>query len=98
MPSSPHNMVDGPIGPTATDWLRQKESGWVPAVLLNAEQAFNLDWNAPSRQLEPRKVNVSPSTFRQLSEFPAKIAELLELIGGHRHEELPVRTWETNFS
>jgi len=61
-------------------------------VLLNAKQALDLAGNAPGRQPEPRKEEVNPSTFRQLPNLTAESAELLKVLGGNRHEELPVRT------
>jgi hypothetical protein len=61
-------------------------------MLLNTKQALDLAGNAPGRQPEPLKVDVDSSAFGQLSNLTAESAELLKVLGGNGHEELPVRT------
>jgi len=78
--------------------MREEKASRVPTVLLNAKQALNLAGDAPSRQPEPSNVNEDPSAFGQLPNLSADLAELLKMLGGHHYEELPVRTWETDFS
>jgi hypothetical protein len=50
-------------------------------MLLDTEQSLNLAGDTPTRQLQPRKINVGLPTLRQLPDLSAYIAKLLELVG-----------------